>query len=141
MWTPLWAALAGLVTNATVGWLLLPLLAQGSIALGNSLGVGIQVGLLLLVAWLRLKGIEARALVISLGRTLAASGLMAIAVVGFRTLLPELGSRLTGVGGLGIGATVYTLAATLLGSEEIRQLPGLLLRRDQGFRDVTGTPT
>ena len=141
MWTPLWAALAGLVTNATVGWLLLPYLAQGSIALSNSLGVGLQVGLLLLVAWRRLRGIEARALVVSLGRTLAASAAMATAVVAFRTLLPELGSRLTGVGGLAIGAAVYVLAAVLLGSEEIHQLPALLLRRDRRFKDATGTPT
>jgi putative peptidoglycan lipid II flippase len=144
MWTPLWAALAGLVTNAAVGWLLLPWLAQGSIALSNSLCVGLQVGLLLLVAWRRLRGIEARALLTSVARTVAASTLMATAVVGFRLLshpLPGLGPRLIGVGGLALGAVVYVLAAVLLGSEEIVQLPRLLLKRDQGLKTVTSRST
>jgi len=133
MWTPFWAALAGLATNATLGWLLLPVLAQGSIALSNSLGVGLQLGILLLVAWRRLKGIEARALLNSLARTLGAAGLMAATVIGFRALTPGLGSRLVGVGGLAIGAATYLVAATLLGSEEIRQLPALLFGRDNGL--------
>jgi putative peptidoglycan lipid II flippase len=136
MWTPLWAALAGVVTNATLGWLLLPYLAHGSIALSNSLGVGLQVALLLWVAWRRLRGIEARALLTSVARTLAASSVMAGSVIAFRTMLPGFGPRLIGVGGLIIGAVTYLLTATLLGSEEIRQLPTLLLRRDQGLRAV-----
>ena len=136
MWTPLWAALGGFILNASLGWLLLPALAQGSIALSNSLGVGLQVVLLLAVAWRRLKGIEARALVASLTRTLVASALMAAAVVAFRTLMSQLDPRLIGVGGLALGAGVYLLAALLLGSEEIRQLPGLLLRRNRRLRET-----
>ena len=50
MWTPLWAALAGLALNAGLGWALLPVLAHGAIALSNSLGAALQVGILLLVA-------------------------------------------------------------------------------------------
>jgi putative peptidoglycan lipid II flippase len=137
MWTPLWAALIGLATNVGVGWLLLPTLAQGSIALSNALGVGLQVCLLLLVAWRRLRGIEGQALLISLARTLAASALMAAAIAGFRAVSPGLGSRLTGIGGLVIGTPTYLVAAILLGSEEIRELPTLLLNRDRGLRGAT----
>ena len=140
MWTPLWAALAGLAINATLGWLLLPTLAQGSIALSNSLGVGFQVCFLLLVAWRRLRGIEARALLRSLARTLAASAVMAAVIVGFRSLTPRLGPRLTGVGGLVLGAGVYVFAAVLLGSEEIVHLPALLLRRDGQLEALIDTP-
>jgi putative peptidoglycan lipid II flippase len=129
MWTPLWAALAGVVTNGTLGWLLLPSLAQGGIALSNSLAVGLQVGLLLLAARRRLNGIEGQALVTSLGRTVVASAVMAASVVGFRALVPGLGSRLVGVGGLVVGGATYVVTATLLGSEELRQLPTLLLKR------------
>lgn len=135
MWTPLWAALAGLIANATVGWLLLPSLAQGSIALSNSFGVGLQVALLLFVAWQRLRGIEGRALLISSARTLGASALMAASVLGFRALVPGLGSRLFGVAGIAIGGATYLLAAVLLGSEEIRDLPRHLLRRGEGLRE------
>jgi putative peptidoglycan lipid II flippase len=137
MWTPLWAALVGLAINTLLGWLLLPSLAQGSIALSNSLGVGVQVMVLLLVAGRRLEGIEGRKLALSLTRTAIASALMAAALVGFRSLWPTLGSRLLGVGGLAIGALTYVAAAALLGSEEMRQLPRLLLQRGQGLEALT----
>jgi putative peptidoglycan lipid II flippase len=138
MWTPLWAALAGLVVNGMLGWLLLPTLAQGSIALSNSVGVGVQVVVLLLVARHRLEGIEGRTLTVSLARTLLSSALMAAAVVGVRSLLPGIGERLFAVGGLTVGAVTYLVAATLLGSEELRQLPQLLLRRGSGADALTG---
>jgi putative peptidoglycan lipid II flippase len=129
MWTPFWAALGGLALNATLGWTLLPMLTHGSIALSNSLGVGFQVVFLLLVAHRRLGGVEGRVLGASLVRTGLASVLMGAAVLGFRTLLPNAGALVTGAGGLAVGAVTYVLAALLLGIEEIRQLPGLLLRR------------
>jgi putative peptidoglycan lipid II flippase len=137
MWTPLWAALAGLVVNALLGWLLLPSLAQGSMALSNSLGVGVQVLVLLLVARHRLEGVEGRTLTVSLARTLIASALMAAALVGLRSLLPGVGSLLVAVGGLTMGAATYVVAAALLGSEEMRQLPRLLLRRGRGLDALT----
>jgi putative peptidoglycan lipid II flippase len=129
MWTPFWAALAGVVVNAGLGWVLLPALAHGSIALSNSLGAGLQVMFLLLVARRRLGGVEGRALGASLARAGAASALMAAAVVGFRALLPDAGPLVTGMGGLVGGAVTYLLAALLLGSQEIRALLEILLRR------------
>lgn len=127
MWTPLWAALGGLATNAGLGWLLLPYLAYGAIALSNSLGVGLQVMILLLVAQRRLGGIEGWALGVSLARAGLASVLMGIVVATWVTLLPDAGLLMTGVGGLAVGAATYVLAALLLGSEEVRGLAGLLL--------------
>ncbi len=130
MWTPFWTALGGLAVNAGLGWLLLSVLAHGSIALSNSLGAGLQVLVLLLVARRRLGGVEGRALGASLARAGLASALMGAAVVGFRALLPGAGPLVTGTGGLVVGAATYVLAATLLGSEEIRELRGLLPRRN-----------
>ncbi len=129
MWTPFWAALAGLALNAGTGWLLLPRLAQGAIALGNSLGAGLQVGMLLLVARRRLGGVEGDRLAASLARAGLASALMGAAVVGFRVLLPDIDLRATGVGGLAVGCATYIIAALLLGSREVRELPKLLLER------------
>jgi putative peptidoglycan lipid II flippase len=129
MWTPFWAALGGLALNAGLGWLLLPALAHGSIALSNSLGAGLQVVLLLLVAQRRLGGVEGRALGASLARAGLASALMGAAVLGFRTLVPDAGLLVTGAGGLAVGAATYVLAALLLGGEEVRALSGLLLKR------------
>jgi len=127
MWTPFWAALGGLATNAGLGWLLLPYLAHGAIALSNSLGVGLQVAILLLVAQRRLGGIEGRALGLSLARAGLASALMGIIVATLVALLPGAGLLVTGVGGLAVGAATYILAALLLGNEEMRELAGLLL--------------
>lgn len=138
MWTPLWAALVGVVTNGTLGWLLLPALAQGSIALSNSVAFGLQVGLLLLIARRRLGGMEEHALVVSLGRTVTASALMAAAVIAFRGLLPNLDPRLLGAGGVLMGGVAYVVAAVLLGSEEVRQLPRLLLKRGTGLDTLRG---
>jgi putative peptidoglycan lipid II flippase len=131
MWTPFWAALGGLTLNATLGWTLLPVLAQGGIALSNSLGAGLQVAVLLLVARRRLAGVEGQALGKSLARTTAAAALMGAAVLGLRALLPGAGPLVTGVGGLAIGAATYVLTALLLGSAEIRELPHLLTERSR----------
>jgi putative peptidoglycan lipid II flippase len=129
MWTPFWAALGGLAVNAGLGWLLLPSLAHGSIALSNSLGACLQVVVLLLVAQRRLGEVGGRALGSSLARTGTAAALTGAAVVGFRALLPGAGPLVTGAGGLAVGAAAYVLAALLLGSEEMQELPGMLWRR------------
>lgn len=129
MWTPLWAALGGVALNAGLGWALLPLLAHGAMALSNSLGTGWQVVFLLLVARRRLGGDEGWGIGTSLARTVLAAALMGAAVTGFRALWPDAGLLATGAGGLVVAAATYVLAALLLGSQEIRELPGLLLRR------------
>jgi putative peptidoglycan lipid II flippase len=129
MWTPFWAALVGLAVNAGLGWLLLSSLAHGAIALSNSLGAGLQVIALLLVAQRRLGGVEGRALVTSLARTGVASVLMGAAVLGFQRLLPDAGLFVTGAGGLALGGLTYVVTALLLGNEELRELPRLVLRK------------
>jgi hypothetical protein len=83
----------------------------------------------LLVAHRRLGGVEGRAVGTSLARAGFASALMGVAVLGFRALVPDAGLLVTGAGGLAVGAATYVLTALLLGSEEMRALPGLLLRR------------
>jgi putative peptidoglycan lipid II flippase len=131
MWTPLWAALGGLALNAGVGWLLLPALDHGAIALSNSLGAGLQVVFLLLVAWRRFGEIEGRALSVSIVRAGLVAALMGAAVLGFRVLLPQADLRVTCAGGLAVGSVTYVLAALLVGGKEIRELPRMLLRRDR----------
>ena len=127
VWTPFWAALCGLAVNAGLGWVLLPMLRHGAIALSNGLGVGVQVLLLLLVARHRLGEILGRAMGRSLLRVGAASGVMGAAVMGFRRALPDAGLVLTSVGGLAVGAATYIAAALVFGNEEIHELPALVL--------------
>ena len=135
MWTPLWVALAGLAVNFACGWCLLPSLAHGGIALSNSLGAGLQVILLLLIARQRLGGFEGQALGRSLAQTVGGSLAMGGAVVGFRALLPQAGLLVTGGGGLALGVVVYATVALLLGNRELRDLPGLLRQRSNGLRE------
>jgi putative peptidoglycan lipid II flippase len=153
MWTPFGAAVAGLAVNAGLGWLLLPTLAHGAIALSNGLGAGLQVVILLLVARRRLDGIDGRVLGGTLLRVGLASAVMAAAVAAFEAWLagvePQVAQLalwlaemtgfyplfdyahllVSGVGGLVVGGGVYVLAALLLGSREIRRLPGLFARK------------
>ncbi len=129
MWTPLWAAVAGLTLNAAAGWLLLPALAHGGIALSNSLGAWLQVVILLTVAHVRLKGLEGRRLALSLGRTLAATAAMGAAVLALRALLPGLSTLSGAAAELAVGAASYMLAALALRSEEILGLLRLLWQR------------
>lgn len=129
MWTPLWAAIAGFVANGVIGWFLLPSLEHGAMALSNGLGAGLQVVILLVVARRRMGSMAGDELRPSLLRSLAASLVMAALVGGLRLLLPEASPFVTSVAGLALGAVGYVLAAVLLGSEELRSLPRLLLSR------------
>jgi putative peptidoglycan lipid II flippase len=129
MWTPFWAALAGLAINIVVGWLLLPHLAHGAIALANSLGACAQVAILLTVARVQMGSIEGRALARSLAQTVAAAALMTGAVLAFKALVPGAGALVTGAGGLLVGIITFVVGAVALGSEEIRALPRLISLR------------
>jgi putative peptidoglycan lipid II flippase len=131
MWTPFWAALGGLAVNAGLGWVLMPSLAHGALALSNSLGASFQVIALLVVARARLGHIEGRALALTLLRTFSAAAVMAGAIWGTGLVLPNLG-RAAGAGlGVLVGGSAYIVAAVLLRSEEIVSLPGMLLRREK----------
>ena len=115
----------------------MPRLAHGAIALANSLGACMQVIVLLIVARRRLGNIEGRALGASLARTVIASALMGAAVLGYRALTPGAGVLVSGAGGLVVGAVTFVVAAVLLGSEEIRALPRLILSQRGGVSGKT----
>ena len=132
MWTPLWAAAAGLATNLVVSWLLLARLEHVGLALANSLGAGMQVVLLQAIAARRLAVAEpgtGGGFAASLARTLLVSALMGAAVLGFRELLPDARLLVAGAGGVAVGGVTFLVAAVLFGSPELRELPRLLLRR------------
>ncbi|MCX7682653.1 MAG: murein biosynthesis integral membrane protein MurJ, partial [Anaerolineae bacterium] len=131
MWTPLWAALGGLALNAGAGWVLLPHLAQGAIALANSLGAGLQVIVLLLAARRLIGRAQGWALTVSVARTLLAASVMGLTITALQTIWPDAGTLATGIGGGVAGAFVYIVAAVALGNEEIRTLPRLLTARNR----------
>lgn len=130
MWPPFWAALAGLALNAGLGWLLLPTLAHGSMALSNSLGVWLQVVILLVIARVHLGSLEERELGKSLARTAGATAAMAAAVMGVRLALQDVGVLFEFAAAVGVGLITYLGVAVLLGSQEILSLPRFLLQRE-----------
>lgn len=127
MWTPLWAAVAGLVTNTTVGWLLLRPLEHAGLALANGLGAGIQVVLLLWVAHRRLGGLAPRKFATSLARTLLVSAVMGLSVVVSRIWVSDASALATSAVGVAVGGLAFIGATLVAGSEEVRELPRLLL--------------
>ncbi len=137
MWTPLWAAVAGLATNLTVSWLLLARLEHVGLALANSLGAGMQVIILQAVSAWRLRGVTpARtgagaggSFAASLMRTVLVSALMGAAVIGFRLMLPDARVMVAAAGGVAVGSITFLVAALFFGSPELRELPRLLVRR------------
>ena len=130
MWTPFWTALGGLAVNAGLGWLFMPRLAHGALALSNSLGASFQVVALLAVARVRLGQIEGRALAMTIVRTAGAAAVMAAAIWGLNLVLPNTGGAVSAVLGVCVGGAAYVLAAVLFRSEEIISLPRMLVRRE-----------
>jgi hypothetical protein len=64
----------------------------------------------------------------SLARTALTSALMGLAVVGFRSLVPEAGFLVTSLGGVVVGGGTFVGASALVGSPELRALPRMLLK-------------
>lgn len=105
------------------------LLPHGGLALANSVATALEtIGLLWLIAR-RLGGLEARAVTLSLARTLGGGAAMTFAILLWLNFAASLPSGLVGLGGIAIGGAVFWLAAAVFGSEEARVLPRMALAR------------
>ena len=93
--------------------------------------LGLQRSTVGVLAMVVLGGLGERSLSLSLVRSVAASTVMAVAVLGFLAVFSESHMIILVVGGLIVGGGTYLLAALLLRSREIRRLPGLLLKRGE----------
>ncbi|MDQ4076476.1 MAG: murein biosynthesis integral membrane protein MurJ [Chloroflexota bacterium] len=126
---PLYAAVVMLVVTGVVSWGLLGPLGIGGIALGDTLGVFVEVGLLLY--WLRSRlpethdGTTVRA-TLKIG---SAAATMAVALFLWLQLAGDTSIYVVAGGGVLIGAVVYTATALALGLDEIKMVPRMVLRR------------
>jgi putative peptidoglycan lipid II flippase len=120
-------------------------LGHGGLALGNSIGVSIEVILLLIIARRRLRGIDERRILKALAHFVAGSIGMAVTIIAVQSIfsvmpLPDalaLDEKLRSAIAIGvplvvaavIGLIVYVIVASALGSEEVRALPRMILKR------------
>jgi len=109
----------------------------GGLALGYSATFLIELILLLVILRRRWYGIDERALGVTALRTVAATAVMAAAVLAADAVMGALGwhdagtirTALRVLGLAGVGAVAFTLAGIVAGLREIRALPGMVLRR------------
>ncbi|MCA9915937.1 MAG: polysaccharide biosynthesis C-terminal domain-containing protein, partial [Anaerolineae bacterium] len=142
--TPLYAAVAGAIVNVALAYILTGIaFGEGSvanvwgIALANSLGVLVEVSILLFILRRRWKDIHENALLRTTGKTLAASLVMAVAVLAVEAIFAAVGlagSTIITITLLGtqiiIGGAAFIITSLLLRMEEISDLFKLIFRRD-----------
>ncbi|MBI5666576.1 MAG: murein biosynthesis integral membrane protein MurJ [Chloroflexi bacterium] len=168
--TPLWAALGGAAINLALAFLLsgvarveagyvnhmvmeqfgylgTPLFVGnvGGLALANTLGTTFEVGALLVALRRRWHGINENALARTVLKTLAASLIMALAIVLLNATWHSLGLAGRGLAWtiiqigveVSVGAGVFLAVATLLKMDELRTLLALVLRRQPALVEKT----
>jgi len=134
--TPLLIATASSVVNVGLGFWLMGPLRHGGLALANSLAVSAEVLVLLFILRRRLGGIQGRQTLRLLVKSLAACGIMAVAV--WATTKATEGLRLGPTillgSGTAVGIAVYVAAGLMLRIETIPLVPTLLFRRTEADR-------
>lgn len=109
----------------------------GGLALAQSIGFTVEIAVLLVILARRWNGINARSLIVTTFKALAASGVMAAAILivhaGFNALDLFGRGRVFTAGLVGaevvIGGVVFLIAAQILRMQELRTLWGFLSRR------------
>lgn len=123
--TPVLIGVGAMAVNVALSLALLTPLAQGGLALANSVATILETGILFLILRARLKDIDSGRIFGSLARITIGAGAMGGVIVLVVSAFNERSAVLIAILGTGIGAVVYFIAMTLLRSEEIH----LLLRR------------
>jgi putative peptidoglycan lipid II flippase len=124
-------------------WLSRPLtdggLEHGGLALANGVAVGVESLIGLAILHLRWRGVDARRILLDAGKAAFAALVMGGAILAIDALLNPSRLVLLLGGGL-LGGLIYFGLALLLGIEEIRTLPILLLRHvRQGGKRTSAT--
>ncbi len=139
--TPLWAALAGAGVGLILALALTPVIGVGALALANTVGIGFEVGVLMVILRRRWQGINGGLMLGTLTRAVLASGAMAAVILILELVFSSIGfgqdsgAKLTLVLRTGAlvaaGGVTYILVALLLGMNEIRTVVRLLLKRGE----------
>lgn len=125
--TPVKVGIATALCNILLDVLLVKPLGHGGLALANSLA---QLGSMCLLIWLlRQKTRHSLGCAGALGKILAASGVMGLAVYFAHPVLSRFGQIVALGGAVALGLVVYLAVISLLGVEELDQLMAVAKRR------------
>ena len=116
--TPVAVGMGAMALNIGLSVVLIAPLAQGGLALANSIATILEVSVLLVILRWRIGDIDARRIALSTVRIVVAAVTMAVALVPFANHYAASPIFVALVGTL-IGAAVYLIATVLLRSEEI----------------------
>jgi len=117
--TPVLIGVGAMVVNVALSLALIAPLAQGGLALANSVATILETGILFFILRARMQDIDAGRILGSLARIVIGSGAMGGAIMLVVSACNARSATLIAILGAGIGAAVYFIAMTMLGSEEI----------------------
>ncbi len=129
--TPVTLAVGSVILNVILSLVLLQPLAQGGLALANSIATALEMVILLLLLRPRLGGIEGRTIVISLVKMLVGAGVMGAVILLYAQSPLASNALLLLAGGALLGGAAYFVTMAALQSEEIR-LAWEVARRREG---------
>lgn len=126
--TPVWVGAVAVAVNITLS-LTLPGAFQAlgwppyaGLALAMSIATLLELTLLLLLMRRRMGGLQDRRILVTVGKGGLAALVMALALLGWQTMLAEAGAFIVGLGGVALGVAVYAGAALLLRAEVLRSM-------------------
>jgi putative peptidoglycan lipid II flippase len=105
--------------NIVLSLVLITPLAQGGLALANSIATILEMLLLLVILRRRLGDIDSRRMAVSVARIVLASIIMGAGLIVFKNIFAASSAILIAIVGAAIGAAIYFAATLLLRSEEI----------------------
>ncbi len=117
--TPVFVGVGAMVLNIALSLALLAPLAQGGLALANSIATILEMLTLLALLRRRMVGIDERTIVLSIARIAAGALAMVVVLVAFASWFAPRGALFVAVGGTALGAAVYFIVMAALRSEEI----------------------
>lgn len=127
--TPVTVGLAGMALNSALSLTLIRPLAQGGLALANSIATVLEMLALLLILRRRMGSIDERRIVISVARIAAAAMAMGLFLVLFTNYFAARNVIFVALVGTALGAAIYVVVTVLLRSEEIAFVLGKVRRR------------
>lgn len=127
--TPVIVGVGAMVINIVLSIVLISPLAQGGLALANSIATILEMLILLAILRRRLDGIDQRRIALSVARIVIASIIMGVVLIVFKNVFASSSEILLAIVGAAIGSAVYFVVTLALRSEEIALVLARLNRK------------